>query len=518
MAGFGISFLLTLFLNIEMGSRLVVASSFVTILLIISMDRILKKFTISFSLALTINYVSVFGISIAVVSAIALTCYIFFPELPLPPLNFIYLFFLIISIFSPIFLVLIAFSYPVFLGLRALREKWIKSLILHHEDFSTNKTYLKRKTWILFLSLIILLSIIVSMIPYLSIVNEDNTIIGTDTKNYIIFLETIAESSGYEEVFYKAFVTIGGGDRPISMLFLYWLYFTFFQDNFYSLLKNLPLILGPFLVISVYLFTFNLTKNHLTSLFASLITIPSHILIGIYAGLYANWFALIWGYLALIFLFKLIEKPERFNILIFSALIIVVLFSHSQTWTIFIYVIGLFTVVLFFKNKKENTKTVKYILIAILPSIIVEVFRLFLTNFSGVSQEISFAMNREVGLHGLSTIWDNLINTSHLYLAGQIANPIILLLIIYWLYITKIKTSYVIFLIVFFSLYTIPILFADAAIQARFFYEIPFQVPAAIALTVLRERTGNYLPFVICLWLVVMSIYMTRNFVLVIPQ
>jgi hypothetical protein len=212
------------------------------------------------------------------------------------------------------------------------------------------------------------------------------------------------------------------------------------------------------------------------------------------------------------------EKPKKTNLLVFSVMLIVVLFSHAQTWTIFMYIIGLFITVLFFKNRRENKKKILYILFSILPSIVIDIVRLFLINFSGVSQELNYALNREVGIHGLPIIWDNLIETSYLYLAGQIANPIILMLVIYWLYSTKIKESYTIFLIVFFSLYAFPLLFGDESIQARFFYEIPFQLPAAIALTVVRGKIGSFLPFAICLWLVVMSFYMVTNFDLVIPE
>jgi hypothetical protein len=182
------------------------------------------------------------------------------------------------------------------------------------------------------------------------------------------------------------------------------------------------------------------------------------------------------------------------------------------------YVIGLFLVVILFKNKRKNKKLLLYTFISILPSIILEITRMLLINTSGVKSELSFAAHREVGIHGLSTIWHNLIDTTHLHLAGQIANPIIILLVIYWLFNTKSKENYTIFFIIFFSLFALPVLFADDVIQTRFFFEIPFQVPAAIALTALKERSGSFLPFTICLWLLIMSFYMAANFVLVVPK
>jgi hypothetical protein len=518
MAVFGFSFLFSLSLSMELATKIIPAASLPTILLLIMTDKIFKKKIVSFNLKLTVNYISISAISIAIIGSFALTSYIFSPELPLPSWNYIYLFFIIISIFSPVYLVLISFGYPVALILRSVKKRWAKSIGHKQEFVNVTEKYLKRRTRIFLFLVIIFLAVTISVIPHLRIIDDDKRAIGSDTKYYVRFLETIADSSGYEEVLHKVFVTVLDGDRPLSLLFFFWLSSTFYQGNFFLSLEYVSVPLSPLLIISIYFLTLGITRNQLTSLFASLITIPSHILIGIYAGLYANWFALIWGYMAVLFLFRLTEKQKKIDLIIFSVLLIGLLMSHAQTWTIFMYVIGLFTAALYLKNKRENKRTVAYILISILPSVLIDVLRMVLINFSGVSQELSFAVKREVGIHGISVIWDNLIDTAHMYLAGQIANPIILLLVIYWLYNIKIKANYVIFLGIFFSLYIFPLLFADATIQARFFYEIPFQIPAAIALMTLRERIGNYMPFAICLWLIVMSFYMASNFVLVIPE
>jgi hypothetical protein len=518
IASLGISFLLTLYLNIEMVTKALAAITFPTVILIIVIYKILMKKVIPFNVKLSVNYISVFGISVAVVSAFVILRHILSPDLPSPSENYLYYFFMILSIFSPLYLVLIAFSYPLCLTFRKLKKMWWKRNIEKQENIIVKKSHLKPKMQIFYLSLIIILSIIIPMIPHLSTVNEGNTVIGSDTKYYLGFLKTMAESSGYDEVVYKAFVTVVTGDRPFSLLFFYWLSTIFYQGNFYFLLEDLPILLSPLLVISTYFLTVRITGNHITSLLASLITIPSHILIAIYAGFYANWFSLIWGYLVILFLFNSIDRPRKINFFIFSTLLVTMMFSHVQTWTIFMYVIGLFIVVFFLRNIRKNKKLVLYILISILPSILIDLARLLLLDSSGVKQELGFAVEREVGIHGIYTIWNNLIDTAHLYLAGQIANPIILLLVIYWLYSTKVREHYTIFLSIFFSLFALPLLFADGTIQARFFYEIPFQIPAAIALMTLRERIGNYMPFAICIWLIVMSFYMASNFVLVIPE
>jgi hypothetical protein len=216
-------------------------------------------------------------------------------------------------------------------------------------------------------------------------------------------------------------------------------------------------------------------------------------------------------------MFKLLEQPKKRYLLVFSILLITVILSHAPTWSIIIYAIGIFLVVIFIK-KSNSRKSVFYAFICILPSVFIDLARMILINSSGVKQEISFALEREVGFHSIQTIWNNLVDTSYLYWAGQIANPIILLLVICWLFHTSARANYAIFLIVFFLLFALALLFADETIQSRFLFEIPLQVPAAIAIVALKKRIGSFMPIAICFWLIVMSLYMATNFVLVVPD
>lgn len=514
MAGFGATFVLANYLSIDSIGKFLVSISFPSIFLFIIVNKIFKRNCVLFDWNLSVNYISLFGIAVAALSAIVIISYILFPQIPLPSLNFLYYFFLIISIFSPFYLVLIAFSYPFVLTFRTLRSKLRKDVVYKNESIIVKKKCVKWKTKFIHLSIIIFLSVIVTIIPHVSTINKDNQVIGVDSNDYVKFFESMAESSRYNDLFYKAFVTLG--DRPLSLLFFFSLASIFSQGNFSSFVENLPLLLGPSLIIAIYFLTFAITRNHLTSVFAALIAIPSHVLIGIYAGLYSNWFALIWGYLALIFLFKLVSEPKKIYYILFSLLLIILIFSHAPTWSIFMYVIGLFLVVVFFKNKRGTKIHLLYAFLSTLPSIVIDIIRLFVINNSGVTQEINFAMTRDVGIHGISTIWHNLIGTTHLTLAGQVANPLILLLVIYWLYTTKVKDNYAFFFIAFFSLFTLPLLFGERQTQSRLLYEIPFEIPAAIALSVLKDKIGRYLPIAICIWLIVISAYMAANFVLVI--
>lgn len=515
MMAYASFFFSAFYLNLELVLKILVLISIPTILLTIIMNKILKKDIVIIDWKLSMNYIYIFVIVISVLSVVLLASYILFPKISLPSLNFLYYFHLIFSLLSPICLIFISFNYPLKLVFTKLNIKKTGKNIIHRNPIK-QKAFVEHKIRVIHLILIIFLAIIISVIPHLGTINKDSSTIGVDTKQYVEILQSIAKSSDYGELLYKVFVLHTGGDRPFTLLFLLVLNFIFFQVSFSSLMENLPLLLGPALVLCTYFLTLRITKDHITSVLASLITIPTHILMGVYAGLYANWLSLFWSYLAILFLFRLLDEPKRIHFIVFSALLVILLFTHVQTWTILMYVLGLFLVITLLKNRREYKNKVLLIFLSVLPSIFVDIVRMLVLNSSGINQEISFAIERDVGIHGISTIWDNLIATTHFTLAGQIGNPVILFLVVYWLYAARTNENYVIFFIVFFSLFALPLLFADQQIQSRFLFEIPFQIPAAIALSTLKDKLGNFFAVAICLWLIVMSVYMAVNFVLVI--
>src|SRR5690606_30103990 len=134
------------------------------------------------------------------------------------------------------------------------------------------------------------------LIPHLPIINPDNQLVGVDTRQYAIWMDELRASKNSFDFLNKAFVEILGGDRPLSLFFLF-----AFQNVVDSSgqtdahnLEYVTFILAPSLVIVSYFLTRELTRNDNTSLLAAFLTsISFHILIGIYAGFYANWLALI---------------------------------------------------------------------------------------------------------------------------------------------------------------------------------------------------------------------------------
>ena len=152
---------------------------------------------------------------------------------------------------------------------------------------------------------------LLAFIPHLSTINVDNQKIGNDSDEYVDWINKLKQSSNAQEFLNEIFVNLGP-DRPLSLLLLY-LITSFVNISPLVTLEHLPIILGPALVLATYFLTRELFSNETTSLIAAFLTagMSFHILVGIYAGLYANWIALIFGYLSLIFLFRYLKKSEK---------------------------------------------------------------------------------------------------------------------------------------------------------------------------------------------------------------
>jgi hypothetical protein len=443
-------------------------------------------------------------------------------SIPLP--NYAYGIFILFSSLSPILMILLINAVPV----KILSNEFIKvmsklkettsattganSLVISHKK-------IKLRNKLIYLSLIVLLTLMLVSIPHQPTINKNNRLIGADSITYGMWENTLLKSNNAQDFIQKAFVTLSGGDRPISLIF----FFTIIKVATYTtastvgssyIIDNLPIILGPALVLVIYSLTRELTSNDVASLFAAFLTAVSfHTLVGIYAGYYANWFALIIGYLAIVFVFRFLKSSKKINLIVFFFLTILVLFSHTYTWTILTVVTGIFLLIML-GFKYFQRRSIIFILLVLLSSVVVDVAKITMTGSAGgIEQDVSVARSQQLGVGQLPVRWNNLIDTTEIYYGAAFSNVIILALGLYWLFRTDMRDPFNIFLVIFLSIGIFPLFFGNWLIQSRVFYNIPFQIPAAIALTYIKKvPKGNLMLIPICVWLITMCVRTLSNF------
>jgi hypothetical protein len=471
---------------------------------------------------LLINYLAIIGIITGIIGVILSL----FPLFALTPnstfvRNYPYDIFFFLSSFSPAVILLLIACLPVSLFLKEFTSGILKFKNKKIHQLHSGDNGIKSRSIIFYLLLSIFLSAAVALIPHQPTINKDNQQIGVDTDYYVKWINMLMHSHDYREFLQQAFVTESHGDRPLTLIFLFTIA-KIVNVNLFYIIEHVPVILGPALVLALYFLTRELTSNQTASLSASFLTAMSfQVLIGIYAGLYANWFALIIGYLSFVFLFRFLKAPDNnLNLVVFSTLIVLLLFSHVYTWSILVIVIGVFLATML-KLNHYRKKGIVLLLLVVLASVIIDVARMnIMGSAAGIEKDIEFAKVTGAGPQQFALRWINLMHTMYSFVGGLFSNIIILTLGLYWLFRSNLHESSSIFLIIYLSIGLIPFLLGDYIIQSRVFYDIPFQIPAAIGLSFIRKQVIGGVTLVIptCLWLFDITIMAVSNFYFIRPS
>ena len=133
-----------------------------------------------------------------------------------------------------------------------------------------------------------------------------------------------------------------------------------------------------------------------------------------------------------------------------------------------------------------------------------------------IEREIDIAYHT-VGLNQYAQRWDILVDVTQNIVGGQFSNFIVLVLCLYWLLYSRIQTISDIFLITSLSVALMPLFFGGWDVKIIVFYDIPFQIPAAIALTYIYNRANTFKIYIpVCvIWLIAISIRSVSNFYLI---
>ncbi|MPZ07594.1 MAG: hypothetical protein GEU26_14460 [Nitrososphaeraceae archaeon] len=354
------------------------------------------------------------------------------------------------------------------------------------------------------------LSILIVLMPHSS--GELNPV-GEDTTIYFNWAQDLRASEDVEHFAELIFSGIQAGDRPLSLLILYIILDIFDNDKVTAFEIFLPAILAPLLVLSIYFLTREISKSALVSLAASLVTALSfQIMIGVYAGLFANWIALVLGYISLWLAVRFLNTESRKYMIYFSISMTALLFSHSYTWTIITTFLIIFLIVLRWK-KIYRSKSIRTLFIIVICVVGIDLAKsILIESSSAIQRNVTIAESTEVGLSEFSERWTVLVRTVNVFLGGIFGNVIILSLVLYCSMMFKFKNLVGYFFMVFISLGILPFFYGDKILQSRVLYDIPFQIPAGLALaSVFVSRNGKLISIVIGASLLAIALYTMTN-------
>jgi hypothetical protein len=474
---------------------------------------------------LILNYIAIIGAITGGVGIILSLEYLLSIPLSSYVRNYAYDIFVLFSTLSPVLMFLMIFCFPVKLIINEFirRSKNKKDTNIHNNiasSFFLRVNTVRLRTKVILITIFVLISISLVIIPHNPTINKNNQEIGVDTHYYVEWIAPLMSSNNTQEFVHQAFTVQGHqGDRPIALIFLFAIVTLIDIHNASYILDHVPLILGPALVLVVYFLTRELTSNEVSALFASFLTAVSfQMLVGIYAGFYANWLALIIGYLSVIFLFRYLRKSKKQDLFVYGLLLVTSLLTHVYTWTIFVFVFAILLAVML-RASDFSRKSIIILLLVTLASVVIDIARISITgSISGIAADTEIA-GGYTGSEEYIQRWATLIETIHIYIGGQFSNFIVIALGLYWLFFSTLRKASDIFLIIFLSTAIIPLFVGNSALQIRVLYNIPFQIPAAIGLTYMNNRAGSAHNRIFVaasiMWLIAMSIFAVSNFALI---
>jgi hypothetical protein len=295
----------------------------------------------------------------------------------------------------------------------------------------------------------------------------------------------------------------------------------------------MPVALAPMLVIANYvLLKFALrpkddTKRKFYASIGSVFAVFSpQIVVGEYAGLLANWMALVATYFAFYLLIKGWESKDRNSAIISFGILFAVLcltmLLHLYTWANLLAIIAVFAATshLFGRKSVTNPRIKVVLMLAVVGSAfavdLVKSQYLEIPSAAGSDSAVGSNIEPE----DTRGRWDRLFFTLNTYVGGFLSNPAIFLLTLMWLVRADISKGLHRLMLSMVFILAIPITFGSIEFQTRVLYNIPFHIPALLGILILnfKDKTNRIFLITTCLVFATYAVRAMANLQLDLPD
>lgn len=332
----------------------------------------------------------------------------------------------------------------------------------------------------------LMIAIFVASYPYLEAVNEGGRLIGVDTPFYLDKLDT-AQSSSLSGALSVAM----GDDRTILHLFNYFLLSII--GNTTMVMKVLPVVLSILLVLSTFVLVKTATgDSYLAGISALFTPLAFQQIVGMNAGFYANWLALIEANIFFAVLLRAL-KVRRFSILLSSGFIgILILFTHPWTWFVIMFSVSILMVIGFLSKSSRGTGSFMLLTVLSVNALADAVRSVALPGLQSGAIVAPVSLLSGLRIADMPIILGVLGVTFTTFLGGALYNlPLLLLATVGFLAIGTYRNHFNVILLALAITGLIGVfLFSsnfESYLQARAIYVIPFAIFGAIGFTTLTK-------------------------------
>ena len=389
------------------------------------------------------------------------------------------------------------------------------------------ESILSRNAHRLFLCVALVIAPLLMIYPHLPGVNPAGSGVSTDEQYYMNWMSIlragITTSTPWFDIITNTF-TINNGDRPLTLLLILTIANITGSPDL-MVIRFLPVALAPILVMANYLLIrYGIRSKDesrlrvyagIGAIFAAL---SPQIVVGAYAGFLANWIALIPAYFGFYFLIRGWDSQNRNQAIVsfatLFAILVFMLLIHVYTWAHFLTAMMIFSGLSFLVSRKTiPDSTIKII---ILVAIVATAFSLdyaksYLFSTPAAAESES-ALGRNILPQDTSARWDRLFFTMSSYVGGFLSNPMLFVLGLVWLLKTSDPRKGLDRSILSMSfILALPIALGSTEFQTRVLYNMPFQIPAILALYAITSETRySYRYLLIVAVLFVLATYALR--------
>jgi hypothetical protein len=331
-----------------------------------------------------------------------------------------------------------------------------------------------------------LVASIIAYLPYRSDLNPQQSPVGVDTPLYVGALNQMLGKPALDAVIY-AFSTAFHGSRPMLFLVVYSLARLWNVDGGFAF-KLFPMILAPLLVLFSYIFVLVGSGERENAVLVALLSAFSPVItVGIWAGYYANWLAIISLYAFLTVLLLHHRAPSALRLLIAVCLSVVILLIHPWTWLIMLAL----TFVFLFSLRKEVQSGVllRFGVSILLAGLITQfLWNILLGGYGVVASGENAAGHASAPFSTFAAFLPNVVYGLVFTYDGILANSVLFALALATVVGLRYKDRFERLLILWVILISLAFPFYGDLLQTRLVYDLPVTVMAASGLLMLLSR------------------------------
>jgi hypothetical protein len=389
---------------------------------------------------------------------------------------------------------------------------------------------------LLILAVALIVSPLLLIYPHLPGVNPTGMGVSVDEMYYVRWMSELRSDVGtsWIDVIGRAF-TVNEGDRPFTLLLVLTIANLTSTPDL-QVIRFLTVALAPMLVAASYVLIrySRMLQNHkdlriYASLGALFAAFSPQVVVGEYAGLLANWLAIIPAFFGILVLVRLWDSNSyrRMAGLLISLFVILtlVMVIHLYTWAHLVAMILLFAALSFIFSRKTvfmpKTKTI-LLLALVITTVVVEYGRSSYFSTLPLTDSESVVTRNVLGRTESRPLWERLDFTLTAYVGGFLSNPVLFLLALFWCIKGNFSRGIDRALLCMLFLMSMPILIGSVEFQTRILYNTPIFIAAALAMYYLPSgmdgRNRWLFVIAVCSVFATYSLRAMANMYLVLPE